>query len=207
MRTQAWGWLTAGIVAAALNAGYHQGSYQWLHRIAEDATHNSEAVIALASGRADEFLAEARLLTVADTQLPCAELATAEAQVLPSVAAKLEIPSSFAGFNSDKTREDATESRNHMREEVRDQVQNEVRRALNHARAEILRAHMEAHVADNESRFRMDSSSFNSNLIRQISDQFRNMNPPVCTHARIAVPQIPAVRIPNVRVDAAAEFF
>jgi hypothetical protein len=56
--TQAWGWLTAGVLAAGLNASYHQGGLQWAHEIAGHVQHNSAAVLALASGNADKFLAE-----------------------------------------------------------------------------------------------------------------------------------------------------
>jgi hypothetical protein len=61
--TQAWGWLAAGMLAAGINAAYHDGGLQWAHRIADRAQHISEAVVALASGRADQFLAEAKTLS------------------------------------------------------------------------------------------------------------------------------------------------
>jgi hypothetical protein len=62
--TQAWGWLAAGVLAAGLNAVYHDGGMEWAHRIADRAEHVSGAVVALASGHADRFLAEARELSV-----------------------------------------------------------------------------------------------------------------------------------------------
>lgn len=60
---QAWGWLAAGVLAAGLNAAYHDGGFAWAHRIADRAEHVSGAVVALASGHADRFLAEAEMLT------------------------------------------------------------------------------------------------------------------------------------------------
>jgi hypothetical protein len=60
--TQAWGWLTAGVLAAGLNASYHHGGLQWAHEIAGSFQHNSAAVLALASGNADQFLAEVQSL-------------------------------------------------------------------------------------------------------------------------------------------------
>ena len=69
--TQAWGWLAAGVLAAGLNASYHQGGLQWAHLIADRAEHNTAAVLALASGRANQFLAEARLLTARDETASC----------------------------------------------------------------------------------------------------------------------------------------
>src|SRR5215831_1299560 len=62
MKTQAWGWLAAAVLAAGLNSSYHNGGLQWAHEIADRVQHNTGAVLALATGRADEFLAEARML-------------------------------------------------------------------------------------------------------------------------------------------------
>ena len=61
--TQAWGWLAAGVLAAGLNAAYHDGGLEWAHRIADRVQHGSAAVVALAGGRADQFVAEAALLS------------------------------------------------------------------------------------------------------------------------------------------------
>ncbi len=47
--TQAWGWLTAGVLAAGLNASYHDGGLQWAHQVADRVEHGSAAVLALAS--------------------------------------------------------------------------------------------------------------------------------------------------------------
>ena len=63
MKTQAWGWLAAAVMAAGLNANYHDGGMQWAHEFADRVQHNSEAVLALATGRADQFLVEAQMLT------------------------------------------------------------------------------------------------------------------------------------------------
>lgn len=69
--TQAWAWLTAGVLAAGLNASYHDGGLQWAHQVADRAEHGSAAVLALASGRADQFLTEARLVTTHDETGSC----------------------------------------------------------------------------------------------------------------------------------------
>ncbi len=60
---QAWGWLVAGVLAAGLNANYYDGGFQWAHRIADRVEQNADAVLALASGQADQFLTEARMQT------------------------------------------------------------------------------------------------------------------------------------------------
>ena len=61
MKTQAWGWLAAGVVALGLNGFYQDGGAQWAHQIVDRVSRDTQAVIALATGRADEFFAEARL--------------------------------------------------------------------------------------------------------------------------------------------------
>jgi hypothetical protein len=57
--TQAWGWLAAGVVALGLNGIYQDGGAAWAHRAVNEMTariaDRSEAVLALASGRADWF--------------------------------------------------------------------------------------------------------------------------------------------------------
>jgi len=59
--TQAWGWLAAGVLAAGLNAAYHDGKLEWAHCVADRIGHASKSVLALASGRVGQFFAEVRL--------------------------------------------------------------------------------------------------------------------------------------------------
>jgi len=68
MKTQAWGWLTAAVLAAGLNSSYHNGGLQWAHEIVDRVQHNSNAVLALATGRADKFVTEARILSAHRTE-------------------------------------------------------------------------------------------------------------------------------------------
>ena len=87
MKTQAWGWLAAAVVAAGLNASYHDGGLQWAHEIADQVKHNSAAVIALATGRADQFLAEANFASARKQTPSCpfsAALAEAGTLVVPN---------------------------------------------------------------------------------------------------------------------------
>jgi ABC-type molybdate transport system ATPase subunit len=82
---QAWGWLAAGVLAAGLNASYYDGGLQWVHRIADRVGQNSAAVVAMASGRADHFLSEARMLTTRSQSASC-PLSTAMALVQSKIA-------------------------------------------------------------------------------------------------------------------------
>jgi len=77
---QAWGWLIAGVVAAGLNASYHDGGLQTMHRTFARASYNMQAVLALATGRADQFATEVRLAT-AQEEAPSCNLSTALARV------------------------------------------------------------------------------------------------------------------------------
>jgi hypothetical protein len=61
MKTQAMGWLATAVVAAGLNASYHQGGMQWAHRVADQIEYRTGAVIALATGHAERFFAETQL--------------------------------------------------------------------------------------------------------------------------------------------------
>ena len=46
MKTQAWGWLAAAVLAAGLNSSYHDGGLQWAHEIVGSVQHNTGAVLA-----------------------------------------------------------------------------------------------------------------------------------------------------------------
>jgi len=82
--TQAWGWLVAAVLAAGLNASYHNGGLEWAHQIANRVEQGSTAVLAQASGHAGQFLAEARLLT-ARTETASCPLTTTLARVQTTI--------------------------------------------------------------------------------------------------------------------------
>jgi len=87
MKTQAWGWLAAAVMAAGLNASYHDGGLRWAHEIANQVKHNTNAVLALATGRADQFVTEANLVAAAKQSSPCplaAALAEARMVAVPT---------------------------------------------------------------------------------------------------------------------------
>lgn len=85
MKTQAWGWLVAAVLAAGLNASYHDGGLQWAHQIAAGVEHSSNAVLALATGHADRFLAEAQMMGGGEETASC-QLSTALARVQTRLA-------------------------------------------------------------------------------------------------------------------------
>jgi hypothetical protein len=68
---QAWGWLMAGVLAAGLNASYHDGGLQWAHQLADRVGNSSAAVVALASGQTDRFLFEAQMVSARNETASC----------------------------------------------------------------------------------------------------------------------------------------
>jgi hypothetical protein len=78
--TQAYAWLAAGVLAAGLNASYHDGGLPWAHEIAGEVEHNSAAVSQLASGHASQFLSEMQLVTARQQTASC-QLSTTLARV------------------------------------------------------------------------------------------------------------------------------
>jgi hypothetical protein len=96
MKTQAWGWLTAAVLAAGLNASYHDGGMQWAHRIADRVEHNSNAVLALATGHANEFVTEARVLS------PRAQRSSCPLAAAAATMANLQTTFSWSGDDFDQ---------------------------------------------------------------------------------------------------------
>ena len=99
--TQAWGWLTAGVLALGLNGIYQDGGAAWAHRIVDRAAYSSGAVLALASGRADQFLTQARMVATRDEGQPC-RIAAAVARVRMA-----RTDAGFARFDVMSAREEA----------------------------------------------------------------------------------------------------
>lgn len=82
---QAWGWLMTGVVAAGMNASYHNGGMEWAHRIADRVSHETNAVLALATGNAGRFYREARVIRVAQENKSQCQLSLAMARVQENV--------------------------------------------------------------------------------------------------------------------------
>jgi len=81
MKMQAWGWLAAAVLAAGLNASYHDGGLHWAHRIAGRVGDSTAAVLALATGNAEGFLTEARRIELHSERPSCPfEAAVTEVQ-------------------------------------------------------------------------------------------------------------------------------
>jgi hypothetical protein len=139
MKTQAWGWLAAAVLAAGLNSSYHEGGMQWAREIADRVGHNTGAVLALATGRADQFLAEARMLNLGHEQPQC-----------PLASAMAEVQSSFHQPNAAIDRFEAMSAREQARL----------------ARLEANRARMEAQIQARLSRVRFADANFSPVVVQ-----------------------------------------
>jgi len=78
---QGWYWLAAGVMALGMNGVYHDGGAEWAHRL----LNRSAAVLALASGHSERFLASAQLFSAPEQTLPC-RVATAMARFRTKMA-------------------------------------------------------------------------------------------------------------------------
>jgi hypothetical protein len=176
--TQAWGWLTAAVLAAGMNASYHNGGLQWAHEIADRVEHNSAAVLALASGNAEQFLSEARLLKTQNEASSC-RLATSLARVQTRIA------------NSELGRDEFEMI------SAREEAQL-VRLEANRARIE---AQVEAQVAAQTAHLRMASATLAPVAFKAIPA------PVVCPRVRVNIPRMPLMKMPvapEIHIEASA---
>jgi septal ring factor EnvC (AmiA/AmiB activator) len=172
MKTQAWGWLGAAVLAAGLNACYHDGGLEWVHRIVGEVGYNSAAVLALATGRVDQFIAEAQMVSSPQETASC-RWATALARVQSRIA---RADNEFAHVQAMSAREQA-------------QL----------ARLEANRARLEAQVAAQTARLRVAATAFNpvGYSVRIPNIKIPDVKiPEVCPRLRVNVPRVPMVRFP-----------
>jgi hypothetical protein len=137
MKSKAYGWLAAAALAAGLNASYHDGGLRWAHQVVDEVEHNSAAVLALAGGHADQFLAEARLVSnqIAENEVSSERIALkrvaarrmAETRVVaereekrscPWAAAMARLRSKVARVQADSARVEAMAGREQAREQA-----------------------------------------------------------------------------------------
>jgi len=177
--TQAWGWLAAGVLAAGLNAAYHDGGFAWAHRIADRAQHVTGAVVALASGHADRFLAEAQTLTAQND-----DQATAFSD---SMVAKAD---------QQMARAEAAYARAEARQQAHC-ARMEAQRARLEARIEAHQALMRVREAEIETTYRtieIPGLPATSIEIPQVKVH--------CSRVRMNLPAMPRIDVPAVQIPA-----
>lgn len=188
MKTQAWGWLTAAVLAAGLNSSYQNGGMPWAHEVVDRVQHNTSAVLALATGRADQFLAEARMLRVDRRKQEC-----------PFEAVMAEAQRSF----------DRSQSEFDQFQALSDREQAQL------ARLEAKRARIEAQVQSKLARIQFADNGFNLTTTSFANDNFSFANdgadsvvvqvPRIrCPHLRVNAQRIPRVRVRIPRIDVPA---
>jgi len=91
------------VLAAGLNAGYHDGGFRWAHRIVGRVGHSTSAVLALATGRADRFLTEARIMAAHQRSSSC----PLEAAAVEMQAALAPAETNLAEFRQMTARQEA----------------------------------------------------------------------------------------------------
>jgi len=169
--TQTWGWLAAGVLAAGMNATYHDGGLEWAHRAADQVAQNSAAVLALASGQTERFLAEAQLLTAQDearSNPVSAVLAQVQARVGEEALANVEAKVARCQAQS------ALVEVMSAREEAQ------------LARIEVTRAKIEARLADRV------HVRVPANVVVPVAVNV----PAVCPRVRVNVPPMPRINVP-----------
>jgi hypothetical protein len=165
---QGWYWLAAGVMALGLNGAYHDGGTEWAHRL----VNRSAAVVALASGQADLFLASAREQTVI-----CR--VAREMALFQTKMARTQ--TGFAHFDAMTARQQAALARLEG----------------NRARFEAGRARMEAEVA----RLDFASASLSPEFGAAFGPK-RIQLPVICPRLRVNIPRtFVRVPAPTVRVE------
>jgi hypothetical protein len=189
MKTQAMGWLAMAVVAAGMNASYHQGGMRWAHQIVDQAGYRTSAVIALATGNAEQFLAEA--------QLAKAQVVNERIQA-EQIQAKNEVSS--CPFEKALTRvQDRIAHSQERFERLGDRFNDRVnaamsaREAKERAQVEVQSARMEAQRDRMEAqlaKMRIPAVAVNVDAPMSTLD--------ACPRIRVSVPRIPEIKIPSM---------
>jgi len=188
MKTQAWGWLGAAVLAAGLNSSYHNGGLQWAHEIADRVQHNTGAVLALATGRADEFLAEAAMLKVDRGT----DIATNnEESQCPFSSAWASARNSFNRSQAEFDRFQALSDREQAR-----LARLEANRARIEAQVQAKLARV--HLADNSFRFENGDFSFADVSVAPAVAEMPRIH---CPRVRVAASHVPRVRVRIPRIE------
>jgi hypothetical protein len=177
MKTQAWAWLTAGVMALGLNGFYHDGGAEWAHRIAERISDRSDFVVTRVSEQADRFVAKVRMAAVRDETASC-PLSTALAQFQSRMARtqKRFAQTKFVQLEAMTGQEEVQAARSEASQ----------------ARAEARSGtHVEARVDTQVARITFAPAAFERVVIDPVKIRV------VCPRVRV---NVPAVRIPVVNI-------
>ncbi|MGA9980638.1 MAG: hypothetical protein WBQ08_18600 [Candidatus Sulfotelmatobacter sp.] len=193
MKTQAWAWLTAGVMALGLNGFYHDGGAPWAHRIAERVSDRSDFVVQRISEGTDQLLAEVRTAAGREETASC-RLSTALAEFQTRIA---RTQTGFAQTRFTQTKI-AQLDRMTAREEAQ-AARLEARQAQVAAQAE---ARADAQVA----RLRFAPAVFERIVIDPVKIRVAcprvRVNVPVVRIPVVNIPRLPVIRIPAPVISA-----
>jgi hypothetical protein len=184
MKTQAWGWLVAGVLAAGLNASYHDGGLQWAHELADRVESRADTVLALTTGRADRLIEAAQLVRDSDrTSSSSCRIATALVRAQTEIA---RTETQLARWESQSSRS----SREISDRELAQLDRIEANRILveDRVNAELVRIRV-PRVAAVPVAFNMDSVN-----VRTICPRVR------VPQIHVSIPAVPMVRIPSPEI-------
>jgi hypothetical protein len=187
--TQAWVWLTAAVMAAGLNASYHDGGLRWAHQIADQVGHSSQAVLALATGRADQFLSEAHMELAAARGEDASCPRQAAAPQLQAKAADAEsgyawVEAQVADGEAGFARIEATSAR---------------RQAV-FARVQAIEARAEARAAARAARCRREIAP--APFVQIMMPTYPQVRVPRIPEIRIPAVQVPRIQVPSIQIPA-----
>jgi hypothetical protein len=201
MKTQAWGWLMAGVAALGMNGFYHDGGLACLHKVVNCVESRSAAVLALATGHVDQFLEQARMAATPDDSAP-AQWDGQLAQVQYEVARSED---EFAHFQAISAREQAAVARiEAKRAQIEDRAAHRgcVRVPNVTVNPVVIRSVRVPNL--NIPEVRVSAISVPEVVVPEIS--VPEISVPeinvraVCPHVRVNIPRIPRIRIPSAPV-------
>ena len=189
MTEQAWGWLLAGVLAAGLNATYHDGGLEWAHQVAGRVQDRAEMVMDRASEAADQVVAQVQTVAARNETASC-RLSSALARVQSRLERGMAAQTRIARSEIDRSQEQANRWQALSdREQARQQAQFD--------RLEAARERVRAKIAAQAGHFRI--ATFAPISVK--------VAPVVCPRVRVSVPRMPMIKMPampEIHIEASA---
>ncbi|HEY6339657.1 MAG TPA: hypothetical protein VIW68_14285 [Candidatus Sulfotelmatobacter sp.] len=203
--TQAWAWLTAGVVALGLNGFYHDGGAAWAHRVAQSVSDRADYAIERVSGRAEQILAQSQMPVdgvetgreeTGRVETASCRVSTALAQMQTRMA---RTQTAVAHFNGMSAREQAQGDRWQAEQDrVEARVQAQIER-------QMARVRVAADVVDPvEIRVACPRVRVNVPAVRIPAVDVGEISIPKIQIPEIHVPGVSIPRTPSVRITAPA---
>ena len=185
MKITAMGWLTAGVLAAGLNASYHDGGLQWAHQVADRIQDRAALLVDRASEGADRLLVQAQVLAARNETASC-PLSSALARVQNTI-------------NETRLHEGMAESKiAHSEAFVEDFDRMSARQEAQFARLEAAQQRMQVKFAAKSAHFKIASAAFAPMALKSIPA-------PVCPRVRVTVPRIKMPAMPQIHIETSSQ--